>query len=1023
MPVYFEDGAALIILQCVGIRQEEKRAASDRWKIKQKNRLLYVNGIIDFSNMERRREMERGLYDEIIRCLTAHFQAGEYYPADVVIRQLLLDGYAPKRYGYQNMREMFDDLNQVLTLKPESDGKYYVAITAGAQQRLSFAAYKSPAQTGKHRTYRGDGEIGLLSGKTLEEPRAETKPAQPQPAREPQLLSEEQKRQIYTAIALGLELEKPFFISAVSPVLHCAGIDHEKLGFLKAKSMLKCCGEFIDFKEQVMNGVPQTQVTVHHVPQWDEALAGQSRCSAGNKLDDEEKKRIYETLCAHMQVGQPLHMAAFCPILKTYGFDYKRYGYQKVKDMAKDLSDFLTQDEVIMNGVPQTLVTLKPYEKKEPAEDVLQEPSSEKPLPSEEKTKQSLSQIASLPPKILSILSRMTCVPVWGCEKALEESYLAARESGKLTAEYKRVTRRGSVSEDKELVMRFPLTIETMRGDALVGELHKADENSQKQWYLAWVGSELSPAASAEPSKEAPEKIEKSLLTPELTDCCMLSTNVIRAFAFRTFSKDEDGARRIIIEDYREAYAKDTIVVNEKSVSFPLRIKDENENQQFVFLELNRYSGLPLYIRYIGAKQEEKNEAESEKMQQQPALQEHFFGAFFDMVYLPAQVVNLLAFVCGILPQDAIRLLSESYEQRRRARELAISADEMRFVLNRSSLKGEPLTASCRRSRTRFRWFLAAVERGPAQTRSSADERTPLEQFAFFGNREQAFRSLAQLAVPEEWDFDRSGENKLLRRFLSGNFVRAKKQDKIVFEGENAAFHTGLYHRAGFDIYALFRKNLPGSKLPWRFDCFTTNRGDMPLSLPQPVSYFEVGQQLWFDLGRGVAKLELPLVEKGIRSLPKRFLYRYSEAIECSVIGRMQADPAYEDGCYAQLSAHYARRSGQLLLMLEALEKAVDTALKRAEKDYLYVLPGYLPKEDRTVWLLPLALQEGGRPDTALACGDAGQTAPYAPIRLLTMREAYEAMRYIRRMEDIWCRRDMVFARPSAIEGKKEPEK
>ncbi len=981
--------------------------------------------------------MERGLYDEIIRCLTAHFKVGEYYPADVVIRQLLADGYAPRRYGYQNMREMFDDLRQMVNLKTGTDGKHYIAVLENKPQRLPEAVSGiEVAPPGKRRTRRGDGEIGLLSGKTLEESRpasAGEKPPQAQMAKEPQSLSEDQKRQIYTAIALGLELEKPFFISAVSPVLHCAGIDHEKLGFFKAKSMLKCCGDFIGFTELVMNGVPQTQVTVHRVPQWDEGLSGVPRHSAGCRLDEEEKRRIYEMLREHMQIGQPLHMAAFCPILKTYGFDYKNYGYQKVKDMTKDLSSFLAQEEVVMNGVPQTLVTLKPYEEKEkePAESEWQNPPIKAPLSAEEKTKQKLSQIAALPPKILSILSRMTGIPVWGCEEALEQSYSAARESGKLTVEYKRIVRRGNASENKELVMRFPLTIETMRGEALTGELHKTEEDSEKQWFLAWVGSE--PAAlPAEPLKEPPEKVEKSLLTPELADCCMLSASVIRAFAFRTLSTDESSARRMILEDYREAFAKDGVLVNEKEVSFPLRIKGSDGTPIFAFLGLNRYSGRPFYIRYVGEKREEKNAVQSERMPQPsalevekaPVLQESSSEAFGDLVYLPGQVVDLLAFSCGILRKDAVELLTESYEQCRKEGRLQIFPDELRFALNRSSLKGEALTASCRRSSSvRYRWFLAAVERFPEQSESAASELTPLEQFAFFGNRAQALSSLAQLAAPEEWDFGRSGKNELLRRFLSGNFVRVKKQGKILWEKERAVFHTGLYHRAGFDIYALFVKNLPGSKLPWRFERFTTGRNDPALLCPpQPATYLEPDGRQWFDAGRGLAGLEPSFLENDIRSLPKRFLYRYSEAVECSVIGRMLDDPAYEDGCYAQLRAHYAHRNGQVLLMLEALGKAVDVALKRAKKDYLYVLPGYLPNEDQVVWLLPLALQDGGRPDTALACKEsAGQ--PYAPVRLLSIQEAYEAMRYIRRMEDIWCRRDAVFARLPITEGKKEPEK
>ncbi len=999
--------------------------------------------------------MEGKLYDEIYTYLVSHFTPGEEIPADVVVKRILAGGYVPQRYGYQNMREMFADLKKFLTVKNGADGRMSVIIKPDdAPKTYTGLDFYSSAKPQSAHPRRGSGEIGLLSGMSFDEepPKREqalpedyskrlpenrktvfsaemkepapvsAKPVYKEPAKElprypqqsePGELPTEVKQKIYAAVVMGLQLEKPLYMSTLSPVLRYAGVEHDKLGFLKSKNMLRRCDDFMDFEEVMMNGVPQTLVTVHRVPEWDALVPAPTVKKSSEQLDDAEKKRIYELLCAHMTIGEPLHMAAFSPILRTYGFDYRSYGFLKVKELAASLSDFLSLQEVMMNGVPQTLVTLHPYTEQKEAQ------AQQKPAAKEEPSRRELHQIAFLPPKILGVLSRMTGSPVWACETALEESYLAAKHAGELVTEQKFISRKGVISEQKENTVRFPLTLKTMRGDTLVGELHETGTPDGKPWFLAWVGSPSFVKTETEESAPANNTAaeQERVLTPVLSDCCALSDSVVRAAAFKAVHASEQQTRALIAQGYEKAYQNGEIIANGAEYSFDLGVQNAQGKPICVILSPNRIGEKPYYVRFVGvtAVQGEKKEKPSELSgSAMPTEQVRIDNAplpkeLSALAYLPVPVLSLLSHRLGLLQEGTENLLAESYRYAKEHALIARRPNEIRFPLTAQSLKGEEITVILSPSMSEQQaWFLQHFDAVQKEAVLAEKEPRALEQFAFLGDWDAQLRFLASTAAAERWSFAEENKTENLKYYIDGVFDRIMAQDKLVYNAAKSLciFHTGLSSRYGYDIYAQFSANLPGSKLPWRFERFVIGKYDAQfVGMPLAASYFDARFIPWFETERNMLLPEGSLILESLEILPLELLRRNSGALEISLIEQMKADANKMAGGYARLRACYKENPAQLELMASTLQRAIGYALHRSKRDYLYAVAGYLPQIDTPVWMLPLYLQRGNQPDAVVAF--ASEYGSYRPVKLLDCKEAYLAARFVRRIEGFWLHENM----------------
>ena len=88
----------------------------------------------------------------------------------------------------------------------------------------------------------------------------------------------------------------------------------------------------------------------------------------------------------------------------------------------------------------------------------------------------------------------------------------------------------------------------------------------------------------------------------------------------------------------------------------------------------------------------------------------------------------------------------------------------------------------------------------PAERANPGDA---LEDFAVIGSWTDVLRTLAEMALPEQWDFQDS-KNKnfyILRQYLKYTFLRLD-QEKLMVNDNVAAFNTGLLTIRYDNIYA-----------------------------------------------------------------------------------------------------------------------------------------------------------------------------------------------------------------------------
>ncbi|HIT51505.1 MAG TPA: DUF3825 domain-containing protein [Candidatus Aveggerthella excrementigallinarum] len=104
-----------------------------------------------------------------------------------------------------------------------------------------------------------------------------------------------------------------------------------------------------------------------------------------------------------------------------------------------------------------------------------------------------------------------------------------------------------------------------------------------------------------------------------------------------------------------------------------------------------------------------------------------------------------------------------------------------------------------------------------------------LEHFAWLGPWEDFLDQLADLALPEAWDFEApedptSHRNAILKSFVCTTFYRLRLEDKVCTDASArfAAFNTDLVNRRYDDIYACFEPDTTQSSFEWRFVGFCT---------------------------------------------------------------------------------------------------------------------------------------------------------------------------------------------------------
>ena len=180
------------------------------------------------------------------------------------------------------------------------------------------------------------------------------------------------------------------------------------------------------------------------------------------KLDEQVKGEIYRLFKERLPFETPLHLAMVGKLLLDEGYDKEDFGYGKMKPMFRDLAEFVEMSEVIVGGVPQTMITLH-----ENAQLAYREEALEADVP------QSLRDEVFLPQKLLNIVT----------EYAVGD--LNAREA--LIAGYENSLRNHTViKSDGRIIFNTGLT--DRGGEELIASMKPSDIPNGLPWYLNYVG-------------------------------------------------------------------------------------------------------------------------------------------------------------------------------------------------------------------------------------------------------------------------------------------------------------------------------------------------------------------------------------------------------------------------------------------------------------------------------------------------------------------------------------------------------
>lgn len=323
-------------------------------------------------------------------------------------------------------------------------------------------------------------------------------------------------------------------------------------------------------------------------------------------------------------------------------------------------------------------------------------------------------------------------------------------------------------------------------------------------------------------------------------------------------------------------------------------------------------------------------------------------GSFLDEVWCPS---DKLAQLCGLLPLDVspLTLLDEDWRVARSTEAYEVRSGEVTFALrcvrdvNGDGGNSRPVTVAMRRSVARAsgkRWQLSSID-GPLDDVAVSLEGLPvraegvwaeldglpagtyrpvsplreLAEFATLGPWDTTLPLLAELAEEEQWEEGLVG----LRDYLAVTFARLKREGKVAVSesGEFAAFDTGLLTRRDAErIFACF--DVCAGKVAWRLVEFSTDARVVPE--PEPATYISAVEHL------------------------------------CLV-------PPYRVELGRALRIEHN----------DALNRAIEVAVRRARRDYRVATPAYDPQTDEMRLLLPLCVEEQGDVDRALVLARLGE--------------------------------------------------
>lgn len=387
--------------------------------------------------------------------------------------------------------------------------------------------------------------------------------------------------------------------------------------------------------------------------------------------------------------------------------------------------------------------------------------------------------------------------------------------------------------------------------------------------------------------------------------------------------------------------------------------------------------------------------------------------------------------------ESPLDLLSKAYQTAAARKRITEKDGTCLFPTGLKNKNGQEISVffarNTRKNDTRP-WALTRVYEGkpnpedfsptPAERANPGDA---LEDFAVIGNWVDTLRALADMALPEQWDFQDSKVKNyyILRQYLKYTFLRLQHEEKVLFneEGSFAAFNTGLLTIHYDDIYACFEKNHDvNSSIPWRFSSFCTegSRGDgQRITIyfaqpPQPASYITEVSDLLYDTRCRLAVNYDHILSDNIGRIPLTYLKdacnRYPKAL--AIIARAEkcrrGTTAYNKHMH-DLAVFCESPDGLYLSerIRSDFKRAIDKATKRIRWDYKTAVPIYYPAYNLLSLMIPLCLDSDNIADVALLV-EKTESGNYLGHTILTLPMAYLDARLLCRPHSDWLRPNLI---------------
>lgn len=295
---------------------------------------------------------------------------------------------------------------------------------------------------------------------------------------------------------------------------------------------------------------------------------------------------------------------------------------------------------------------------------------------------------------------------------------------------------------------------------------------------------------------------------------------------------------------------------------------------------------------------------------------------------------------------------------------------------------------------------------------SNKDEMIHLTQWANI-NQKSAIETLKNMALSERWTYsveDEDYPNPILAKYLKWTFVKLKRENKILYSNDYAAFNTGLVDKFYKPIYAVFDKN-KFNKQPWHFIDFCVAGSSTVAArkltdnfsrLPERASYIQNYDDVIYDTSLPVDVNWEHIILENIDRMPAELLRQVCLG-SFDVLDPSQLNECDKPHYYEELRNVLEVNPMRLSIISSMMSMAVETAKHRVEWNYKTAIPVYYPTDDSVHLILPLALNINEPDEISIALVmTKTPSGRYRAVTIFTLDMAYSNARLVTKPSSDW---------------------